>query len=80
MPKPQYSNLRAVEGYLTRDQILLLLTATDTGEVQGASPLETPEWLFAECHDLGLITPGNRPGVWKLSPDGWDARVALLSD
>jgi hypothetical protein len=80
MTKPQYSSLRAVEGYLTRDQIFLLLTASDTGEIQGTAPPETPEWLFVECHNLGLITPGERPGVWKLTPDGWDARVALLTE
>ncbi|TWA76869.1 hypothetical protein FBZ83_11710 [Azospirillum brasilense] len=82
MPKPQYSSRLMVQGYLTQDQIMLLLTADPgTGEVYTQSadaPCAAPEWLVVECHDRGLITPGDGPGRWRLSPDGWDAWNALL--
>ncbi|QCO07428.1 hypothetical protein [Azospirillum argentinense] len=82
MPKPQYSSRLMVQGYLTQDQILLLLTADPgTGEVYTQSahaPCAAPEWLVVECHDRGLITPGDGPGRWRLSGDGWDAWNALL--
>lgn len=79
MPKPEYSSRVMVQGYLTQDQILLLLTADpETGHVCVAEPGGSLEWLIAECYDLGLINPGNGPGTWRLSRDGWDAWNALL--
>ncbi|WP_376967978.1 hypothetical protein ABNQ39_37020 (plasmid) [Azospirillum sp. A26] len=81
MPKPQYSSRTAAQGYLTRDQVMCVLTADpDTGEVRAPGAELPPDWLLEECQDLGLVTPGEKPCTWKLSPDGWDARVALLSD
>ncbi|MFC5358821.1 hypothetical protein, partial [Azospirillum himalayense] len=60
-------------GYLTREQILLLLTADP-----GSGEVYAPDWLIEDCHDRGLITPGDGPGRWRLSGDGWDAWNALL--
>jgi len=55
---------------------LWLLTADlETGQLSDAAP----NWLVVDCHDRGLVTPGDRPGAWKLSQDGWDARTALLA-
>ncbi|WP_376957752.1 hypothetical protein ABNQ39_11525 [Azospirillum sp. A26] len=81
MPKPQYSNRSAVQRHLTQDQVLCLLAASpDTGEICAQRDPILPGWLLVECYDLGLVMPGEEPGTWKLSPDGWDARIALLSD
>ncbi len=78
MPKLQYSSLSAVRGYLSQDQILLLLTADpDTGDVCVAEPGGSLEWLIAECYDLGLIEPGDGQGKWRLCQDGRDAWAAL---
>ncbi|PWC48137.1 hypothetical protein TSA6c_17020 [Azospirillum sp. TSA6c] len=71
MSKPQCSSRTATLGYLTQDQILCLLTADlDTGEICAQRDTIPPGWLLVECYDLGLVTPGESPGVWKLSPDG----------
>lgn len=79
MPKPQYSARVHVQATLSQDQILCLLTADAEGDVypDGA---EIPDWLIGECEDLGLVTPGHCPGVWRMTDDGRDARAALLSD
>ncbi|TWA63532.1 hypothetical protein FBZ84_11055 [Azospirillum baldaniorum] len=82
MPKPQYRSRVMVQGYLTRESILFLLAADPgTGEAHTQSagtPCAAPEWLVVECHDRRLITPGNGPGRWYLSRDGWDAWNAPL--
>jgi len=47
---------------------MCLLTADpDTGEVRAPGAEVLPDWLLEECQDLGLVTPGEKPGVWKLS-------------
>lgn len=79
MPRLRYSSLSDIRSHLSQDQILLLLTADpDTGEVCAMKPGWSLEWLIEECQDLGLITPGDGPGRWRLSRDGWDAWNALL--
>jgi len=61
---------------LTREQKLYVLTADpDTGELVPA-----PEWLSEECHNLGLVTPGDRSGAWKLSPAGREVWRNLNTD
>jgi hypothetical protein len=70
MPKPQYSSLDALQDHLSPAQIIWLMTADlTTGVLSDAAP----EWLIAECQDLGLTVPSDRPGVWKLGKDGWEA-------
>lgn len=81
MPKLQYSSRTAALGYLSKPQALLILASDEnTGIAGGIGNDDAPEWLIQECHDLGLITPGNHPNIWKLTQDGLDARAALLSD
>lgn len=64
-------------GYLSKAQIFCLM-ATDP--MKGGLYPDTPEWVIEECRDLRLVTPGEMPGSWKLSPDGWDVWRALLAD
>ncbi|MCM8738748.1 hypothetical protein M5E06_32125 [Azospirillum sp. A1-3] len=60
---------------LTYSQKLwLLLADPTTGDV--AEP--PPQWLIEQCHDLGLVTPGSKPGSWTLSPAGRAAQRQLL--
>ena len=60
---------------LTYSQKLWLLVADrETGTVSEPPP----EWLIMQCHDLGLVTPGDTPGSWKLSAAGRAAQRELL--
>lgn len=54
---------------LAADQALWLLTAhPDTWELS-----EAPDWLIRECHALGLVRPGDRPGTWKKTAQAHEA-------
>jgi hypothetical protein len=60
---------------LTRDHVLALLTAhPDTWELS-----EVPLWLTQECSEKGLIIQ-SRPGVWKLTVEGYRERMIRLGD
>ena len=60
---------------LTRDHVLALLTAhPDTSELA-----EMPPWLAQECSEMGL-TILSRPGVWKLTEEGYRERQSRLAE
>lgn len=69
MPNNGKLTLADVKAALSRHLILWLMSAdSEVGELRTGEPA----WIPAICQDKGLVMPGNQPGVWKLSPLGWD--------
>lgn len=66
--KPDYGSILTILALLSRYHILWIMTASP---VNGDLAEGEPAWLTDLCLDRGLVAPGNRPGTWRLSLDGW---------